>query len=222
MKRPKLTYANVVATLALFIAVGGASAFAAGQLGKNSVGPKQLRKNAVTGAKVKNHSLTGNDIRLSSLGTVPQAQRAETASDAGTLQGSPASAFVHGQAQVLSARRDLKVGDEAEILSLPGLGALRASCGNGISHPELREGSFEFVNGSAGTLDQTLEYGMGTDSTAIAEGESIKVGEERQTSERVKMATRSSPPTVATLDLSSQSTATPADCAMFVQVIISN
>ena len=38
--RPKLTYANVVATLALFVAVGGASAFAASQLGKNTVGPE--------------------------------------------------------------------------------------------------------------------------------------------------------------------------------------
>ena len=51
--RPKVTYANVVATLALFIAIGGASAFAASQLGKNSVGTNQLKKNAVTGAKVK-------------------------------------------------------------------------------------------------------------------------------------------------------------------------
>ncbi|MGZ3386977.1 MAG: hypothetical protein ACXVB5_18970 [Isosphaeraceae bacterium] len=60
--RPKLTYANVVATLALFIAIGGASAFAASQLGKNSVGTKQLKKNSVTGAKVKNGSLTGADV----------------------------------------------------------------------------------------------------------------------------------------------------------------
>ncbi len=40
--RVKLTYANVVATLALFIAIGGASAFAASQLAKNSVGTKDL------------------------------------------------------------------------------------------------------------------------------------------------------------------------------------
>lgn len=89
--RPKLTYANVVATLALFVAVGGASAFAASQLGKNSVGPKQLKKNAVTTAKVKKEAitaakvkkgtLTGVQINLSTLGTVPNAQNAQTASD---------------------------------------------------------------------------------------------------------------------------------------------
>jgi hypothetical protein len=36
--RPNLTYANVVATLALFIAIGGTTAFAASQLGKCSFG----------------------------------------------------------------------------------------------------------------------------------------------------------------------------------------
>jgi hypothetical protein len=39
----------VTATFALIIAVGGASAFAATQLAKNSVGTKQLKNNAVTG-----------------------------------------------------------------------------------------------------------------------------------------------------------------------------
>lgn len=47
----KLTYANVIATVALFIALGGAS-YAATQLPKNSVGAKQLKKGAVTPAKL--------------------------------------------------------------------------------------------------------------------------------------------------------------------------
>jgi hypothetical protein len=51
--RSKLTYANVVATLALFIAVSGGTAFAATQmLPRNSVGAKQLKKHAVTPAKL--------------------------------------------------------------------------------------------------------------------------------------------------------------------------
>jgi hypothetical protein len=90
--RPRLTYANVVATLALFIAIGGASAFAASQLGKNTVGTKQLKKNsvttakikkqAITGAKVKNGTLTGTQINASTLGTVPSATSAKSASSA--------------------------------------------------------------------------------------------------------------------------------------------
>lgn len=43
--RPKLTYANVVASLALFLALGGAAV--AATLPNKSVGPKQLRPGAV-------------------------------------------------------------------------------------------------------------------------------------------------------------------------------
>lgn len=53
----KLTYANVVATLALFVALGGAS-YAAFQLPKNSVGPKQLKKNAVSAPKIAKGAVT--------------------------------------------------------------------------------------------------------------------------------------------------------------------
>ena len=80
----------MVATLALFIAIGGASAFAATQLAKNSVGTKQLKKNAVTTAKIKAGAVTGAKITLSSLGKVPsasQADNATTAKNSETLQG---------------------------------------------------------------------------------------------------------------------------------------
>lgn len=76
--RSKLTYANVVATLALFVALGGAS-YAATQLPKNSVGAKQLRKNAVTAAKIKNRAVTGAKIDVRSIGTVPSAAHAAAA-----------------------------------------------------------------------------------------------------------------------------------------------
>lgn len=56
--RSKLTYANVVSTLALILVVGGGSAFAAHQLAKNSVGSKQLKANAVTAAKIKNGAVS--------------------------------------------------------------------------------------------------------------------------------------------------------------------
>ena len=55
--RPKLSYANVISTLCLFLLLGGGAAFAASQLGKNSVGTKQLKKNAVTTAKIKNQAI---------------------------------------------------------------------------------------------------------------------------------------------------------------------
>jgi hypothetical protein len=92
--RPKLTYANVMSTLCFFLLLGG-GAYAAGHLGKNSVGSKQLKKNAVitakikkeavTAAKVKGGTLTGRQINASTLGTVPTAQTAHTADTANAV-----------------------------------------------------------------------------------------------------------------------------------------
>jgi hypothetical protein len=93
-KRP--SYANVTATIALFVALGG-GAYAAldlpknsvttkeiknktikkKDLAKNSVAKKQLRANAVNGSKVAPDSLRGNDIDESSLGIVPSAANSE-------------------------------------------------------------------------------------------------------------------------------------------------
>ena len=46
MPRPKLTYANVMATIAVFLALGGAS-YAATQLPKNSVTTKQIKQGSI-------------------------------------------------------------------------------------------------------------------------------------------------------------------------------
>ncbi|HVX32513.1 MAG TPA: hypothetical protein VHA80_05160 [Solirubrobacterales bacterium] len=62
MKRflPRLSYANVVASLALFIALGGA-AVAAG-LPNNSVGPKQIKRGAVTAKAIRKKAVTSGKI----------------------------------------------------------------------------------------------------------------------------------------------------------------
>lgn len=104
--RKRLTYANVMSSLAVFLVLGGATAFAAKQLGKNTVGSKQLKakavttakikkeavttnkikKNAVNGSRVKDGSLTGADIDLSTLGTVPTASNAANAANVETVK----------------------------------------------------------------------------------------------------------------------------------------
>ena len=58
--RSKLTYANVTATIALFLALGGATAIAANQLPKHSVGTPQLKAKAVkAGQLARNAVKTG-------------------------------------------------------------------------------------------------------------------------------------------------------------------
>ncbi len=63
--RKRLTYANVMSSIAVFLILGGATAFAA--LSKNSVGSKQLKKNAVTTAKIKKDAVTAAKIKNGSL-----------------------------------------------------------------------------------------------------------------------------------------------------------
>jgi hypothetical protein len=74
-----LTYANVIATLALFLALGG-GAYAALKLPKNSVGSKQIKANAVNSSKVKDGSLLAGDFKT---GQIPAGPRG--------LQGLPGS-----------------------------------------------------------------------------------------------------------------------------------
>src|SRR3978361_1178537 len=90
----KLTYANVMATIAVFVALGGAS-YAATQIPTNSVGTNQLKNGAVSTAKLQGTSVTTNKIakeavtgakvKLSTLGAVPTAKLAENASALGGL-----------------------------------------------------------------------------------------------------------------------------------------
>jgi hypothetical protein len=69
----------VMSSIAVFLVLGGATALAASQLGKNTVGTKQLKKNAVTTAKIKKNAVTGAKVKLSTLGTVPSATNATNA-----------------------------------------------------------------------------------------------------------------------------------------------
>lgn len=59
--KTRLTYANVTASIALFVALGGSS-YAAITLPRNSVGPKQIRKDAVRSRAIHDGSITLTDI----------------------------------------------------------------------------------------------------------------------------------------------------------------
>jgi len=67
MKPMKLSYANVVSTLALFIALTGATAFAASKLPDRSVGEFQLRPGAVTAEKIRKNAVTAPKIKAEAI-----------------------------------------------------------------------------------------------------------------------------------------------------------
>jgi hypothetical protein len=131
--RSRLTYANVMATIAVFIALGG-GAMAAFKLPANSVKSRNIKDGnvklqdlaspAVNGSKVFPDSLGGEQIDESTLGEVPSAASAESADMAGnadTLDGKDSSEF---QATNLFAYvRDPGAGAAADALIQYGKGA---------------------------------------------------------------------------------------------------
>jgi hypothetical protein len=65
--KPRLTYANVVSTLALFLALAGTSALAVSQLPNRSVGAKALRPGAVTADKIRKNAVTAPKIKAEAI-----------------------------------------------------------------------------------------------------------------------------------------------------------
>jgi hypothetical protein len=90
--RKQLSYSNLMASAAVFIALGGgayalaipAASVGTKQLKKRAVTSAKIKKSAVRGGKVRDDSLTGADIAESSLGTVPSASTAGSANTANT------------------------------------------------------------------------------------------------------------------------------------------
>src|ERR1700710_374259 len=84
--RRHLSYANVMATIAVFVALGGVSYAAAtisgNKLIKGTVGAGKLKNGTLTSTQVRANSLTGSVIDESTLTIVPAAQTANSATTA--------------------------------------------------------------------------------------------------------------------------------------------
>jgi hypothetical protein len=99
----RLSYANVIATLALFVALGGSS-YAAVELSRGEVKTKNLAAGSVTSAKVKNRTLRARDFRVGRLPAGPQgAPGAQGAQGPKGDQGSPGMAGMPGPTQGASS-----------------------------------------------------------------------------------------------------------------------
>src|SRR4051794_13936246 len=67
----RLSYANVMSTLAVFIALGGSSYAAV------TLNGKDIKHRSIPGSKLKRSSVTGVEVRESRLGRVPRAAMAD-------------------------------------------------------------------------------------------------------------------------------------------------
>jgi hypothetical protein len=69
--RHRLTYENVMATIAVFIALGGSSYAAL------TISGSDIRNRSIAGKKLKRNTLTGKQVRESRLSRVPRARNAD-------------------------------------------------------------------------------------------------------------------------------------------------
>lgn len=149
MLNGKLTYAKVMATLALFVALGG-GAWAAG-IGANSIGAREIAKNAVGTSELKNNDATGKDIKESSLGQVPSA---------GKVGGLAVRKFNVRQTSPTAAE---------PILDLAGL-HIQMSCGPGnLTATTTKDDSSIFVWG--------IYTGINSIESGDLEGQNFELGE---------------------------------------------
>jgi len=180
-RQVRLTYANVVASLALFVALGGSSYAAV------SITGKEVRDGSLTSRDVRNHSLLARDFKAGQLPRGPKGNpgpagtpngytRAEAdgrflplsgkAADANTLDGIHANGFVQGGGEV-TFRQTLLDQNQAitNWMAVNGEAHLQVSCAPGS------QGTVRLVNDSSGvvhafansvinTSAQMAEYGL--------------------------------------------------------------
>ncbi len=200
--RSRLSYANVVASMALFIALGGVS-YAAVKLPRNSVGPAQIKKHAVTGSKVKNSSLTGSDIKNSSLRGGDVRNSSLTGSDVkdgsltakdfnGSVQGAPGPQGPQGPQGATGdtgAKGDPGSSAVRLFASVASDGTLGRNSGATAAGRYIAMAGFYVVTFDADLTDCVFIATVGTDDALIASGGMISTA--RLGKNTVRVATTS-------------------------------
>jgi hypothetical protein len=172
----RLTYANLMSTIAVFLLVGGGTAFAVSELPKNSVGSEQLTNNTVTSAKVKNRSLLAKDFKA---GQLPRGARgpAGPQGPAGPKGAAGSDAFgelVYKEGEPVAIANNEQAGvrvgcDPGYHVVGGGIYSSSEALGENVnsSYPSERN-SFEFGNeGWAGFVDNTTGSAQSAQAFAI-------------------------------------------------------
>jgi hypothetical protein len=170
--RRHLTYANVMATGAVFIALGGSS-YAAATLSRNSVGSEQIKDrqvmnadlaaNAVTSTKIKDGSVLPGDLKPGSLPVGPKGSTGPTGA-----QGATGPSGVSGA--------HLVEGALATIAAANGFGTATVTCPAG---ERILSGNYNQIDGVPSiTVFRTRIINAGT--TFQADGKNTSALTDRQ------------------------------------------
>jgi hypothetical protein len=160
----KINRTSVVASAALFLALGGTS------YASFAVGTSQIKNGAVTTPKLAGHAVTTSKLTDGAVttgkladGAVTAAKVAPgtflatdgTAADSSKLGGRAAGDYVTGQGGMLTSRVSIPVGETRQLLSL-GVGDLLGHCDAG-AHPQTW---FQSNVSSVNLVDTATQYGF--------------------------------------------------------------
>ena len=160
--RQRLTYANLMSSIAVFLMLGGATAIAAKTvLPKNSVGPKQIKKNAVNGQKIADGSVTAAELADAA---VTLAKLADNSVDGAKLVDGSVSSADLADASVTLAKLaansvdSSKVVDESLTAADLGPNSVNSSeiATNAVQAPEIADNTIdggEVVNSGLSDVD---------------------------------------------------------------------
>jgi hypothetical protein len=146
--RRHLTYANVIATLALFLALGGGAVWAAtkfrpGKLRPSSVSAGKIKRNAVTASKIRPGAVTAAKIRpgavdFAKLAAGTNLLASATAAPVGIASSDPVTVGLQGTTTFAA---------NANTLDLLSVEARGTNLGR-VSNEECRATIVPFLNGS--------------------------------------------------------------------------
>lgn len=164
--RAAFTYSNVVATLSLFIVLGGGAYAATSGL----IDGREIKSHSISGAKLKNNTLTGRQIKESKLGRVPDAAKlagrpatayqpagsylaaGATAANAAKLGGKDPSAYV-GAERIVAGSGVTSATTPQTVLTYPRLGLTVTTDGDADTDQSVR-----FVNDGTARLEVSQSY----------------------------------------------------------------
>jgi hypothetical protein len=157
--RARLTYANVTSTLALVIALGMGSAFAADQLAPKSVGERQLRPGAVTADKIRKNAVTAPKIKAEAVkqGKIGNGAVSGEKIAVGAVSGSKIAAGAVTPDKIPAGSIGGEKIDEASLSRVPSADTAEFSAVAGSANPE----AFARVN-FEGTVFPAESKGIGT------------------------------------------------------------
>lgn len=201
----RLTYANVMSSIAVFLILGGATAFAAKKIGSNeikgnsittgkikkeAVSASKIKKNAITTAKIADGAVTGAKLNLGTVGTVPNAahainaDNANNANNANTVGGNRVVSFSLVGHSPIGPTQILNLNGLEIVASCAG-GSVTATAKTSVADGEISAYTFD---ASSETLEGEYddEFGPGVNFNIPLNSNSDEVGQGRYSGGNLK------------------------------------